>query len=559
MELNWIIALVFGLSGLACFAGAYRGSRLSQPDAEFGLRLLLTTVGLWSVLQALQMLATSYDVAVALLTVGLIVGFGTVWAWLYFCSAYTGRTYHRDLRFQLLVVGIYLVLTTVKLTNFIHGQYFTAEFVTEPYPRLVIDQQPLYWISFTLAYVLTGVGLYFLLEMFHRSSHPTRALSALTLVTGLSIVPKVVSGLHPELLPELSYEPLGVAVFALGALYMVEDTFLHLEAPARKQFIEEADEAIITIDANDRIRDFNDRAVELVPGLGTSIMTADDLRGILPIEDLEETTRIATIDHPDGKRYYLVTDRSLRIGPHELGSALLIRDVTLSEKQRRELDRHNQQLEEMAGAIAHELRNSVAIVRGYLSEAMDRIDGDTPADAELPVSTAFDTAEQMEETIDQLHALTQYAQSVDRFDAVDFRAVVREAYDTTACPATLQIEGAGRIMADPTRLQQLFENAFKFASYNDASQITITLQEEEISIADDGTHASSEHGETLFEYEAAAPTAAAGMLLPNVETLARVHGWGVAVDTTYTTGVRYRIAGVDVTDLSPSPSLNRND
>ena len=95
MLLNGVIAAVFGAAALACFAGAYRGSRLRRRDARFGLRVLLVIVGVWAGLQAIQMLVTDRGLAVALFTAGLMVGFGTVWAWLYCCSAYTGRDYHR--------------------------------------------------------------------------------------------------------------------------------------------------------------------------------------------------------------------------------------------------------------------------------------------------------------------------------------------------------------------------------------------------------------------------------------------------------------------------------
>ena len=169
MVLNHTVALVFGLAGVACFWAVFRGSQLTQPEARAGLRALLGIVGLWAVIQAAQMLTADLVVATTLFTGGLIIGFGTVFAWLYFCSAYTGRQFHRQPWFWVGAVILYGTLTAVKLTNPLHGQYFTAQMATEPYTRLVIEQGALYWVSFLLAYALTFIGIYLLFRLFHQA------------------------------------------------------------------------------------------------------------------------------------------------------------------------------------------------------------------------------------------------------------------------------------------------------------------------------------------------------------------------------------------------------
>jgi hypothetical protein len=51
----------------------------------------------------------------------------------------------------------------------------------------------------------------------------------------------------------------------------------------------------------------------------------------------------------------------------------------------------------------------------------------------------------------------------------------------------------------------------------------------------------------FFRYGASVPDAEAGMLLPNLRTLARTHGWEATIDPTYADGVRIVVSGVDVT------------
>lgn len=568
MEYHWIIAAIFAVSGIACFAGAYRGSRLQNPDASLGLRVLLVVVGLWASLQAIQMSAPLFFTSTELMeqfsivffTTGLVVGFATVWAWLWFASAYTGRAFHRDPRFHLAAGAVYLSLTLIKITNPLHGQYFTAELATEPYVRLVIEQQPFYWFSFALAYGLTAVGLYMLLVMFYRSDHSTWTLSGLVLITGGSIIPKVISGYRPDLIPELSYEPVGVAIFALGALYVVEDTFLSLEASAKEKFVQETDEAIITIGTDGWIQDYNSRAEDFIAGLGTTITTVSDLKDKIPIGEINNGARVIQYNHPEGSRYYLVVDREIKVGPHQIGRALLLQDVTVSKQRQQELSRHNEQLEDMTGAIAHELRNTIAIMQGYLHNATDQLEEGNVDSARDSTTVAIETADRMEGVIDELHSLTKYAKSIDEFTEVDIKQVATEANQATKENISLQCNDLGMILADRGRLQYLLENVFCFAAYNKADTVTISMRDDGFTISDNGTHTSSEYGELLFEYEGSAPTSDAGLLLPNVKTIARVHGWKIGVDTDYTAGVRYHITNADVqVDASGRASLSTQD
>lgn len=558
MTVNWLIVSVFALSAVACFAAMLRGTPLKKRDARLGLQALLATVGVWGLLQALQMATRSETLASGLFTAALIVGFGTVWAWLYFCSAYAGLGYHNDIRVQAIGLVTYGVFSIIKVTNPIHGQYFRGELVTDPYIRLLVDQQPIYWISFALAYVLTGVGFYILYQFFRRSDRSATTLGILVGITGLSIIPKAISAGYPELLPELSYEPIGVAVFALGVVYIVEDTFLDLEAPTRQQMLEESDEAIVTIADDGRVHDYNERALEFLPGLNGSIGNEKDLEAALSIEIPRDQSTVVTLEQAGEQRYLLVTRRTLSIGPHELGYAVLIQDVTTSERRRQELERHNEQLEEMAGAIAHELRNSVAIIEGYLNEASERIESGKQKDAREAVKVASETTNRMERVIDQLHSLTKYAQSIDKHMKIELRPVVEEAHRTVNPEFNVKLEREGTIHGAPKRIQDLFVNAFEFAKYNEATSVTVALQDETLTITDDGKYTSSEYGDLLVEYEASAPTPDAGMLLPNVKTLARVHGWSLEIDEEYDQGVQYHITGIDtnLTDRTYTPPEN---
>lgn len=346
-----LVAGIFGVSAIACFASVLRVSRLQQRDVRLSLYALLITVGTWSLFQAIQMTTHSETIAVVLFTGGLIIGFATPFAWLYFASAYTGRKLHRQRSYSLFAVILYSAMVVIKLTNPIHGQYFTAEMATEPYYHLIVYQGPIYWLSFLFAYGLTAIGMLFLFQMFARSSQSTWQLTGLVGLTGLTVIPKVVSGLYPSLIPELSYEPIGVAIFAIGALYLIEDTFLSLEAPVRDQLFEQSDKGIISITPDRHIYEYNQQAASFFPEIGTDIETVDDLLDWLSVEQLSEDAQIVEVERDNERTHYLLTTQPLALDSHQIGQTLIIQDITESYERKRELKLFRKAVENAGQAI----------------------------------------------------------------------------------------------------------------------------------------------------------------------------------------------------------------
>jgi PAS domain-containing protein len=556
MAVSWWLVGLFALSGVACFAAALHGSRLRNDDARRGLRWLLLLSGVWGFFQAGVLLAGEEPTAVALYTLALIVGFATPFAWLYFASAYAGRDYHRRPAYRRVGLAVYVGVVAAKVTNPIHGRYFAASLRTEPVRRLVVDEGALYWGSLALAYALSGVGFYLLYRLFRESEHSSWTLVALFAATGLAVVPNAISQAAPAALPSLSYEPLGVAVFAVGTVYLVEDTFLAVERTATRSFVERTAGGVLVLDPDGRLRDHNERAVELFPAIATGATHIEGVsRGVADAYREERSALIDVADVEGNARVYCVTSERLSVGGEEFGWALLVQDVTAIERQRERLERHEEQLGDMAGAIAHELRNSVAVTDGYLADAADRLDEDDESGAAESIAVARRRVGRIGGVVEDLHTLVRQARDFDEPSLVGFERAVADAASASDADVDVAAEGSGRVLATPTRLKQVLKNAFAFAAFNEATAVTVSLTDDGFAIADDGrfTAANEWDSALLFEYESAEPSAEAGMSLPNVRALARLEGWTVEPDTEYESGVRYVVRGVTV-EATPAGS-----
>jgi len=548
MPVSWPLVGVFLASTAACFVVAARESRLGNPDSRRGLRWLLLVVGVWGALQTGGLLVANESTATAIYALALAVGFATIGPWLYFCSAYTGHEYHRRRSYRLTAVGVYVVVVAAKLTNPIHGQYFAATLQREPTRLLLIDQGPLYWSSFVLAYLLTGIGFVFLYRLYRQSERPPWTLAGLFAVTGLASAPKAVNLLAPDLIPALTYEPVGVAVFAVGTTIFAEERFVAEERATRRSIVERAAGGILVLDPDGVITEWNKEATTIFPMLDT---------GDTPVS-IEELSSSLAADYDTGRpvliettvdeetRTYLSTSHPLEVGTETFGHTLLLQDITTFERQRERRKRHEKQLADMSGAIAHELRNSVTVANGYLDVTLERLDADDPAAAHDSVETAQERVRRIEQSVEDLHTLVRYTHDAGEETFVDLERTVRAAAKTVSGAPLIIVCGGGTVLAAPTRLKHLLRNAVRFAVYNGASTLTLEVRPDGFDVTDDGRHDTGGRDDHLFAYESAEPTADAGMALPNVRALAETEGWTVSADPSYTDGVRYSICGVCV-------------
>ncbi|PSQ52281.1 MAG: histidine kinase, partial [Bacteroidetes bacterium QH_10_64_37] len=113
----------FGAAALACLAGAWHARRLSDPDTRRGLQALLLTSAGWAGAYVGYLWAPIPLVQAGFYLVGFILGFAAVWAWLWFCSAYTSRSTHRTPAARWFAVLMFAAVALTKLTNPWHGLY----------------------------------------------------------------------------------------------------------------------------------------------------------------------------------------------------------------------------------------------------------------------------------------------------------------------------------------------------------------------------------------------------------------------------------------------------
>ncbi|MFB6072114.1 MAG: ATP-binding protein [Halobacterium sp.] len=489
----------------------------------------------WALAQDGFLVAPGGSLKVAFHVAGLVVGFATVGAWLYFCSAYSGRSLHRDPRYRRAAVAVFLAVTAVKVTNPVHHLYFSTTWASEPFRYLVVHNHVLHWTTTRLAYALAAVGYFMLLELFDQTSLDTRPLAGVAGLTALPVAFNVAGYVSPRLV-DVSYEPVGVAAFAVGVLYVFTERFQAVRLTG------DVDDPVVFVDEDCNVKDVNERARDLFPELEGANGRA--LGAVAPRLEaaLGEDETVLDLDVGGETRYYLATANPFTVGRTEVGRILLFSAVTRGERHRRELERQNERLEQLASVVSHDLRNPLNVAEGRLELARQQRDSEHLE----AVATALD---RMEALIEDVLALARQGETIGETEPVSLRAVAEESWETVATPdAALTVADDLRFEADRDRTVQLFENLFRNSVEHAGSDAAVTVgvlgDARGFYVADDGPGIPDSDRDAVFEPGHTSAEDGTGFGLAIVKSIADAHDWAVRVTDSESGGARFEVTGV---------------
>ena len=171
------------------------------------------------------------------------------------------------------------------------------------------------------------------------------------------------------------------------------------------------------------------------------------------------TDRIESARTGNGEQIYTSTTKAPRYDSNGdiVGLVGVTLEITDRVGYRKELERHNERLEEFAEVLTHDLRNPVNVAQGYIDVLREEYDPDA-------VDACDRALERISRLIDEIREFVLQGRTVDSPKPVDLQAVARQAWESVDTgDAELLIEADRRIRADPDRLQRLFENLFRNA------------------------------------------------------------------------------------------------
>jgi PAS domain S-box-containing protein len=611
------LVLVVGL----CAAGAAIAWCQREGPAETWATFIQVSIGLWALTNLLALSFTTYTAKLwALLlfvpTIPLLV-VTTFLFTVHFCGLSARITPWR--RRALLAFPLAALLLSV--TNGVHGLVLVDPHLETggEYVALGYDfGLGLYAIT-VLSYLVVTAYLWLLLRKFRRSRNVYRKVSLVMLLTifGLSVgalasVTRVSPLPHFLAVPYI-YLVSGVVLLltTTSARFIQRLPIDRVLAPIRSRVdstvplardfvMQEVDNGIVVLDAEDRVVDINataKRMLGLERPVGREITEITrpslvlDAGELLPVlrgeEPVHELNAEVWVETHDGERCYDITFSALD-GDGDDGAetahVVLMHDIT-DQKEREErlqrqtealegkttqLEHQNERLDEFAGIVSHDLRNPLNVAGGRLELLLANDE-----DGELTVPRSDleeikDAHGRMEAIIDDALTLARQGKAITETAPVSVGSVARLAWENVETgDATVEIDCTATVEADRDRLLNVFENLFRNAvehgstgnrtesdnavehGSTDTASVTVTVgdvgrdDDQGFYVADDGPGIPDEEKDAVLDRGYTTSESGTGFGLAIVTDIANAHGWDVAVTDSTDGGARFEVLGVE--------------
>ncbi|MFC6786976.1 nitrogen regulation protein NR(II) [Halobaculum halobium] len=222
-----------------------------------------------------------------------------------------------------------------------------------------------------------------------------------------------------------------------------------------------------------------------------------------------------------------------------------IKDISERKEREREISRQNERLDDFARVVSHDLRNPLNIAQGYLDILTEDVDRDE-------LALAINSLDRMDTLITELLTLAKSGDGIGDTEQVSVSEVAEAAWNTVSTGAAdiVYPDRSVAVIADRSRLQQLFENLFRNAIEHGGERTTVTVEtrSDGFSVADDGVGIPVEERETVFDTGYTTVEDGTGFGLNIVEEVATAHGWSVEITESAGGGARFDISGVEFAD-----------
>ncbi|AJF27221.1 histidine kinase N-terminal 7TM domain-containing protein [Haloarcula sp. KBTZ06] len=581
-----LVAYAFSLLVVAVVLGTlsvYAWSRRDSPGGT-ALSVLLAGLSIWDLCAAVGVLTRGTELAL-FFAYGLYVGVMPAMAGLFvFALAYTGRDRYLGWRAVALLAVEPLVFFAALFVGPDGAIYAISGPTDAGMYGWEITPGPVFWGHLVYSYALIAVSSALLIHYALVSGGLYRKqVYAVLLAIVLPWFGSVVSIFGDT---AIEFTPLLLAGTGLTLSWaFFKGRLLDISPVAYREVVESLNSAVFVVDTDDTIIEANDVGRQLLgdedivgksveDALETSPKLLEKYRGLN--DDAEETQ--AVIEQRD--RFFDVQLTPLYDSHDALvGRVFLVHEITEQKERERELERRNQQLDQFAAVLSHDLRNPLNVASGRLALARERNDPEE-----------FDRVEEahdrMSSLIDEVLAFARDEKTTDRVE-LQLSALAKAAWGhVDTGKATLRIDGDREIIGDRDQLLQLFENVVRNSvehgstgSRPDADDsadhghsrtgsddsvahggagvtIRVDATPDGFTISDNGPGVPPEEREEVFTHGVTSSESGTGLGLAIVQHVVESHGWDVEMTESRSGGAKLVISGLETrsTQLSETPS-----
>jgi len=217
----------------------------------------------------------------------------------------------------------------------------------------------------------------------------------------------------------------------------------------------------------------------------------------------------------------------------------LNRDVTEYKRRENRLEGQNEQFDQLASVVSHDLGTPVQTIRGRLELAAETGDADH-------IDDALRAVDRLDELRDDLAGVLRTKEVVGETETIDVGDLATATWETVdpSDRSTLEVEGTPRMEGDPdaTRrlLQNLLSNSVEHAEGPTTVRIGATANG--FYLEDDGPGIDPDDRDEVFAPGFTTKPDGTGMGMASVRQIVAEHGWRIGImDAETLDGTRFEI------------------
>lgn len=338
--------------------------------------------------------------------------------------------------------------------------------------------------------------------------------------------------------------------------------------------------AVISIDGDSTVRFAND-TVEEIFGYDPETLIDSSLTKVMP-DRLVSKHRSAferyqqegnrTLDwdwielpgeHRDGHEIDLgLSFGETMVNGDHLFTAV-IRDITEQKERQRELEdrreelndlvaeleRSNEELEQFAYAVSHDMKEPLRMISSYLDLLERRYAGELDEEATDFIEFAVDGADRMQRMIDEILEFSRVNLDESDHEPVDCEAVLEEVLEMLGveeADATVTVESLPTVWGNRTQVRKLFQNLLANAINHSDGHVSVEVRATRgdemwrFEVADTGPGIPKQRQKHIFDlFTSVGASGGSGVGLALCRKVVQHHGGEITVDSTLGEGTTF--------------------
>jgi signal transduction histidine kinase len=488
---NFYAWLLFATAIGTILMAALAVRRKSIPGAA-SLFWLMTGVSIWTLGYALELSMTDIRWQLVWAKIEYLGILSAPVLWLTLTISYTRKDAWLTRRNKFLLALEPVIALLIVWTNEAHSLVWSAwqQKITPVGTILDVSHGPIFYFIVAYAYLMLLAGAILLVITFSRMNTLYQRQSLIMLIG--AAVPWLgnalyISGLNP--FPNLDLTPFAFAITGVVVSWgLYRYHLLDIVPVARSLVVESMRDAVIVFDDRDRVIDLNFSAQQMMGSskniIGEPAEAAIPFWGQIAdcLHDQAECGELILTNHGISGIFEIFKTAVYDPNHRMAGQLLLLREVTFQRRAEAELRAAKVEAEASSYAkstflsnMSHELRTPLTVMMGYadllLEAAQDRNDTVATSQLEKIRSSGEHLLTLITDVLDYARIDSQtMTLEVEPFDvremALETVVHVREAIEKNKNRLEVEISGAGILVADRLKTQQvlsnLLDNAAKF-------------------------------------------------------------------------------------------------